>query len=233
MIHLIDSQLFGSLYHPLSSGHGTHRFLVPGDHWISRLIIRHFGEFGYLEVGEVRMRGMLRNWSKFEWEIMDDLAQGRLSPLSLQRNTSCDYFASYRISNGRKKTLRCSLYMLKHNGSSGKNFRRVHYDGIPASAMTIWKVYQPHWYAMVLNWLALSESYEKWLRVCMAKKLHVHIRMGERKSQWQISSGHYCQENSGIQRNRLFATWRSCKLKVQFVKTGILAEQTVFLWGTI
>ena len=79
------------------------RFLVPGDHWISRLIIRHFGEFGYLEVGEVPMRGMLRNWSKFEWEIMDDLAQGRLSPLSLPHNTSRDYFASYRISNGRKK----------------------------------------------------------------------------------------------------------------------------------
>ena len=33
---------------------------------------------------------------------MDDLAQGRLSPLSLQHNTLCDYFASYRISNGRK-----------------------------------------------------------------------------------------------------------------------------------
>lgn len=79
------------------------RFLVPGVHWISRLIIRHFGEFGYLEIGEVPMRGMLRNWSKFEWEIIDDLAQGRLSPLSLQHNTSCDYFASYRISNGRKK----------------------------------------------------------------------------------------------------------------------------------
>ena len=63
---------------------------------------RHFGEFGYLEVGEAPMRGMLRNWSKFEWEIMDDLAQGRLSPLSLQHNTLCDYFASYRISNGRK-----------------------------------------------------------------------------------------------------------------------------------
>lgn len=72
MIHLIDSQQFGSLKEVsithclLGMVHNCSRFLVPGDHWISRLIIRHFGEFGYLEVGEAPMRGMLRNWSKFE-----------------------------------------------------------------------------------------------------------------------------------------------------------------------
>ena len=103
-----------------------HPMLLPGDHWISRLIIQHAHQFGHHGVAATVAKTRTKYWitrahdlaksikfrsvvcreigAKVESQIMAVLPESRLAPFTPPFHyTSCDYFGPYRVRISRNK----------------------------------------------------------------------------------------------------------------------------------
>ena len=103
-----------------------HRVLLPRDHWISPLIVRHAHQFGHPGVAATVAKTRTKYWivrahdlaksvkfccvvcreigARVESQLMADLPQSCLAPLTPPfHHTSCDYFSPYRVRISRNK----------------------------------------------------------------------------------------------------------------------------------
>ena len=123
-----------------------HPSLLPREHWISSLIVRHAHQCGHPGVATTVAKVRNRYWivgahdlaksikyrcvfcremeAKAELQVMADLPSSRLKPFTPPFHfTSCDYFGPYNVKIGRNKTC-------KHYGVifTCLNSRAVHLD---------------------------------------------------------------------------------------------------------
>ena len=116
----------GRVEKALVSYDNKHPVLLPGDHWISRLIVRHIHQCGHAGVAATEGKARKKYWiirahdlaktvkfrcvvcrkmaAKVESQVIADLPQSPLAPLTPSFHfTSCDYFGPYRVKIGQNK----------------------------------------------------------------------------------------------------------------------------------
>lgn len=131
-----------------------HPVLLPGDHWISRLIVQHAHQFGHPGVTRTVAKTRTKYWivraqdllksikfrcvvcleigAKVESQVMADLPQSHLAPFTPPfYHTSCDYFGPDRVRISRNKIVKHYAVIF-----TSLNMRAVHLE-LTADCMTM------------------------------------------------------------------------------------------------
>ena len=167
----------GRVEKALVSYDSKHPVLLPGDHWISRLIIQHIHQCGHSGVAATVAKSRKKYWIirahdlaktikfrcvicrevavKVETQVMADLPQNRLAPFTPPFHfTSCDYFGPYQVKIGRNKTT-------KHYGVlfTCLNTRAVHLElATDCSTMELMQVLRRFFAVRGLPALMISDN---------------------------------------------------------------------------
>lgn len=167
----------GRVEKALVSYDSKHPVLLPGDHWISRLIIQHIHQCGNSGVAATVAKSRKKYWiirahnlaktikfrcvifrevaAKVETQVMADLPQNRLAPFTPPFHfTSCDYFGPYQVKIGRNKTT-------KHYGVlfTCLNTRAVHLElAMDCSTMELMQVLRRFFAVRGLPALMISDN---------------------------------------------------------------------------
>ena len=167
----------GRVEKALVSYDNKHPVLLPGDHWISRLIIQHVHQCGHAGVAATVAKSRKKYWiirahdlaktikfrcvvcrevaAKVETQVMADLPPNRLAPFTPPFHfTSCDYFGPYHVKIGRNKTT-------KHYGVlfTCLNTRAVHLElATDCSTMELMQVLRRFFAVRGLPALMMSDN---------------------------------------------------------------------------
>ena len=167
----------GRVEKALVSYDNKHPVLLPGDHWISRLIIQHVHQCGHAGVAATVAKSRKKYWiirahdlaktikfrcvvcrevaAKVETQVMADLPPNRLAPFTPPFHfTSCDYFGPYHVKIGRNKTT-------KHYGVlfTCLNTRAVHLElATDCSTMELMQVLRRFFAVRGLPALMISDN---------------------------------------------------------------------------
>ena len=167
----------GHVEKALVSYDNKHPVLLPGDHWISRLIIQHIHQCGHAGVAATVAKSRKKYWiirahdlaktikfrcvvcrevaTKVETQVMADLPPNRLASFTPPFHfTSCDYFGPYHVKIGRNKTT-------KHYGVlfTCLNTRAVHLElATDCSTMELMQVLRRFFAVRGLPALMISDN---------------------------------------------------------------------------